>query len=377
MRRAALVILVGGLGAADGTVARAPPTVVTAEAGAEVDTNVQRVETGPGLMTERVGAAVGRFGAKLDHRGKVVRGGYALALSAMSRVVGNAEAASENVTLLVADLRWLRAVGERPVSVGFAITGADAMPLSGGNGARTFRTIGAEGLLVLRGGDERALTIAIGGRSFTYKPERAFDWIGPTASVRLDLTLWQPAGGTRSLELGAFAGAEARAYDSQALASACPDDAPPDPTCFAGTSLPRRDRYQRLGVELTSVGRVVAAINYQLTVTDSNSFGQSLVRHRVGVSATTDLPWKLYGTALATLQIDQYLDGLIVQKDLQNQTFTTLDDENRSSLQLRLAREVSGAWSVETRAAIWRDLGSATDGSFRRALVYVGAMYSR
>ncbi|MEJ7604042.1 MAG: hypothetical protein WKG01_39545 [Kofleriaceae bacterium] len=122
---------------------------------------------------------------------------------------------------------------------------------------------------------------------------------------------------------------------------------------------------------------MIAAAGYQLSVTDSNSFGQSLVRHRVTLSATTDLPWKLYGTALATLQIDQYLDGLIVQKDLQHQEFSSLDDENRSSLQLRLARELTTAWSLETRAAIWRDFGGIMDTAFRRALIYAGVVYSR
>src|SRR5690606_341346 len=110
--------------------------------------------------------------------------------------------------------------------------------------------------------------------------------------------------------------------------------------------------------EVTWIGGVVAAIGYQLTVIDSNSYGQSLVRHRTTVSATRSLPLGLYATLLGTLQIDQYLDGLVLQTDLQRSEFTSLDDENRSSLQLRLGRPVSAAWSLEARAAIWRNLGS-------------------
>jgi hypothetical protein len=358
------------------------PTTVTAEAGAEADSNVQRVDTGPGLMTTRVGAAVGRLGAKVDHRGKAFGGAYVLALSSLARMVGDRDpdVATENVLLIGGDVKFLHAVGKRPVSAGIGMTAFDALPISDPTGARTFINFGADGLLVLRGGEDRTLTIAIGGRAFSYKPDHHFDWVGPAANARLDLMLWQQAGGTRSLELATYAGVEARSYNSTALASACSDEMPPeDPrTCFAGTSLPRRDRYQRAGLELTYVGSIVAAASYQLTVIDSNSFGQSLVRHRVILSATTDLPWKLFGTALATLQYDQYLDGLIVEKDLQNQTFTTLDDENRSSLQLRLARPVTDAWSVETRGALWRDLGYATDNTiFRRALLYFGVIYSK
>ena len=80
---------------------------------------------------------------------------------------------------------------------------------------------------------------------------------------------------------------------------------------------------------------------------------------------------------LATLQLDQYPDGLVLKKDTQRSEFTSLDDENRSSVQVRIGREVSAAWSIEGRAAIWRDLGGAMETSFRRASLYAGAVYSR
>jgi hypothetical protein len=357
--------------------AHAGPTTVTAEGGAEADTNIERIDSTPG--NERIAGPVGRLGAKLDHRGRLAGGGYAMQVSGIARVVTTPEAADESTALTIADLRWLRPVGERQVSAGFAVSGADASPLAGGVGSRTFRSLGADALLVMRGGEGKIFLLGFGGRAFTYKPDRDFDWRGPSATARLDLSLWEAAAGTRSLELAAYAGFEARAYDSTAAANACPEDAmPEDPrVCPAGTSLPRRDRYHRLGIELTWIGAVVAAAGYQLSVTDSNSFGQSLVRHRFLLSATRELPGRIYGTFLATLQFDQYLDGLIVQEDLQNQTFTTLDDENRSSLQLRLARPLTKTWSLESRTAIWRDLDGNSESTFRRAIVYLGAMYSR
>jgi hypothetical protein len=365
-------------------------TTVSAEGGVEADSNVQRVDTGPGLDTHAVAAAVMRIGARLDHSAKLWGGAYVLAVAALSRVVGpELESGSavgrdalavENVTFFSGDLRWVHPVGERSISTGIGLTFADAVPLSDAIGSRTFRTLGADGLLVMRGGGDPSepramLTLAAGGRSFTYKPDHAFDWYGPSASARLDVTLWQHPDRIRSLELVAILGAEARSYNSNALASACPKGAPPDPSCSAGTSIPRRDRYQRAGVELTWTGSFVAAAGYQATLVDSNSYGQSVVRHRATLSATKDLPWQLYGTALATLQLDQYLDGLVVAKDLQNQTFSSIEDENRSSLQLRLARAVTAAWSVESRAAIWRDFGDDMT-SFRRELFYVGAIYN-
>jgi hypothetical protein len=142
--------------------------------------------------------------------------------------------------------------------------------------------------------------------------------------------------------------------------------------CRMPTSLLRRDRFERAGVELTWVGRQVAAIGYQLTVVDSNSYGQSFVRHRVTASVTTTLPGDLYASVLGVLQIDRYLDVLIVDSNPLHAEYTSIDDENRSTLQVRLARKVSTSWSVEARAAAWRNIGSQDE--FRRALVYGGVI---
>lgn len=372
MRRVALLTLCMGSGA------HAGPWLVTGEAGAELDSNVQRVETGPGLDTEEIAAWVMRFGARVDHKGKGADGTYAFDLSDLTRVVANGDVSVENVSVLGGNLRWLHRLGDRPVLLGLATTATDAVPLSDPIGARTFRNLGADAVLAMRHEDEHELTLTFGVRDFVYKPDHDFDWRGPAANARLGLMLWQPAAKTRSLELVTTIGFENRAFDAVALINACPPDAPPNPMCTAPTDITRRDRYQRIGTELTWVGRQVAALGYQITIIDSNSFGQSLARHRIMLSGTTQLPGEVFGTLLAILQIDQYLDGLIVRRDLQNQEFTNVEDENRSSLQLRLARKLGGQWAVEGRAAIWRNvLGSSTQLDFERELVYLGLVYGK
>src|SRR5205814_7650986 len=125
--------------------------------------------------------------------------------------------------------------------------------------------------------------------------------------------------------------------------------------CKGLGSAMRADRFQRASMDLTWTGDVVATAGYQLTVVDSNSYAQSLIRHRVIASVTAELADKLFGSATVTLQLDQYPDGLVVEKDDQHIETTTLEDENRSSLQVRLARALSAAWSLEARAAVWRD----------------------
>ena len=101
------------------------------------------------------------------------------------------------------------------------------------------------------------------------------------------------------------------------------------------------------------------------------------MRNRVQASGTTTLAG-FYVTLLGVLQIDRYLDGLVVQRDPLHAEFTNIEDENRSSLQVRVARKLSSEWSLEARAAAWRNIGGGTmELSFHRDLVYFGAIYSR
>jgi len=375
MRRAVLPAAVGVLGMWGN--ASAEPWTVTIEGGAEADSNVERLETIPGVAASaRIAAPVGRAGARIDHKDHLLGGTYVLGLSGLARMVASADAKDENVMLYAGQLRWMHPLDAQPIAAGISLTAADALAITGGIGARTFRNLGADGVLALGAGDARRLTLALGGRDFRYKPNRVFDWAGLSANARLDVMLWQAASKTESLELATTLGFESRTYSSAALTNICAPGAPPAEGCSAGTSLTRRDRYQRANVELNWTGDVVVTTGYQVTVIDSNSYGQSLIRHRVMAAATAELPGKLFGTITATLQIDQYPDGVLVEKDVQHQEFTNLEDENRSSLQLRVARELSATWSLEARAAIWRDFGNADTATFRRELIYTGVIYA-
>jgi hypothetical protein len=373
MRRAALPAI-GILGLA--RIAGAEPWTVTMESGAEADSNVERVD---GTLP-RIAAPTCRAGARIDDSDHLLGGSYVLRLSGLARMVAisktDTAGMTENVMLVSGESRWLHPIGSRPVAAGIHLTAADAFSLTGGTGARTFRNLGADAVLAL-GREDHHLTLELGGRDFSYKPEHMFDWRGPVANARLDVTLWQTSGKTKSLDLATTLGFEARDYGSHALANCAPDD-PNAQLCTVETALHRRDRYQRAGVELNWTGHVVATGGYQATVISSNSVGQSLVRQRISGSVTLELPGQIFGTVTATLQLDQYPDGILLEhgKDLQHQEFTNLEDENRSSLQILLTRALSTAWSVEARGAAWRDFASTGDASFRRELIYAGVIYS-
>jgi hypothetical protein len=346
------------------------------EGGAEGDTNVKQTESIAGEANERIAAPVARAGARIDHRDTLLGGTYVLGLSGLARVVADTRARAENVVLYAGDARWVHGLDGRPIAIGARLTYADAVGIAGEIGSRSFRYGGGDAVLVLGGGDDRHLTLAIGERALTYKPPPTFTWHGPVVNARLDLGLWQSQGKTRSLDLATTLGFEARTYDRMALRDDCPSDAPPAQECSALTTLIRRDRFQRAGLELDWTSSVVVTVGYQLTAIDSNSYGQSLFRHRMTASATTELFDKLFATVSATLQIDQYPDGVLVEKAAL-QEVTTIEDENRSSLQIRLARELTATWSLEARGAVWREFGNAETAAFRRELFYTGVIYAR
>jgi hypothetical protein len=363
------------LGVIAGT-ASAGPWRGQIEAGGEIDTNVQRVETGPALDTATAKAPLVRAGGRVERAGRRGANVFALTASGSLRRSLDRGITTEDTALLGVDARWLRALGERPASAGLRAVYADALPLSGVEGTRTFRSLTGEGLLVLRREEGDQITLLAGARSLTYKPDHDFDWVGPTAGVRFDRTLWTSEDDTRTVELDADYRVERRAYDGAAFANRCEPGAEPTPMCFAPTASRRADLYHVASVEATYTGDRVLSAGYQLTYVDSNSYGQSLVRHRVTLSATSELPAGFIGTATITGQLDQYLDTLILARDVQSVSFTALDDDNRSSLQLRAAHPVGDSLSVEGRAAFWTDLSGPDDVKFRRLLLYAGVVWA-
>src|SRR5882757_4087052 len=134
MRRAALmVVALGILGTTRS--ARAEPWTVMMESGAEADSNVERVETGGGLTTERIAAPVWRGAARIDHNDHVLGGAYALGVSGLARMVASSRTKPENVMLYSGEARWLRAIESRPIAAGIGITATDALAITGGTGA--------------------------------------------------------------------------------------------------------------------------------------------------------------------------------------------------------------------------------------------------
>ncbi|HEX3760573.1 MAG TPA: hypothetical protein VHW23_17785, partial [Kofleriaceae bacterium] len=157
MRRAALPAL-GILGLA--RIAAADPWTVRMESGAEADSNVNRSEDTP------VGAGVGRLGARIAYRDQVLGGTYVVDVSGLGRMVASDQARDESVMLYVAELRWLYPLRGTSVASGVHLTTADSFGVLVPTGARTYRNLGGDALVMLGHGEDHHLMLGVGWRDF-------------------------------------------------------------------------------------------------------------------------------------------------------------------------------------------------------------------
>src|SRR3954465_10228455 len=181
MRRAALAAI-GILGVAG--IASADPWTVRMEPGAEAAPTVARTEATP------VAAAAGRLGARIKYRDELLGGVYLVDVSGLARMVARDSKQDESVMLNVGELRWLHPIGASAAAAGVQLDVADSFGVLSSVGARTYRSLGGDGVVPPGHGEDYHLVLGVGARAFTYKPDDHFNWNGPVASARLDAWLW-------------------------------------------------------------------------------------------------------------------------------------------------------------------------------------------
>lgn len=345
--------------------AEEPDWTLKLEAGSEVDTNVHRAPSG----SDVVAAPDGRLGIRYDVSGHAGDAGR-FAFDAVGAVKGFAggDASSEDVGVAAADLRfdWL---------VGALVPGVRASyyeAFGAADNALALRTVDAAAALGLAAGDLR-VGAAAGWRFFSYKPDGAFDFDGPHAGLSVGQR-FHSDDASRQLSWGAAYSAGVRRYSSPALANFCPPDMPIAPSCLAVTARSRSDLFHDLAADVTYTSTFILGLRLGLQVNDSNSFAQSLVRGRGELSATVELPGDFVVTAKLVLQVDAYVDGLLLGGDVG--TFTTIEDEARNALIVHVTRDLSDAWTLEARFAAYQNAFAADAIAYSRQTGYIGLIYA-
>ncbi len=381
---------VGGVGRP--AIAEPPAVSLSLEAGSEYDSNPLRLELVGDNELQVTGSPLFRVGARSRVSWRP-REGHRLGVRAFAgaKWFTDEPARDENVAILQANARYDVAVARRQalISVRFDNYQADGFDLGGGGlDTRTFSSRDGSLAVTLVGPDAHRATAHVGVRVFRYNPDADFDWIGDHYGVDYSTTLWSEEEtdidvdvalddevGPASVDIRAGYRLERRDFAGNAFANGCGADPSPAPECFVPTSLGRADLQHSAYAEVAYTGQRLYSARYEVQVADSNSFGQSLVRHRWEVAVTSELVWDVYVTARGFVRYNVFLDPLLLARDVQNNTFVSIDDENRNGLVLHATRDIGDDWMAEARYSLYSNEFASRDVSFRRQTAYAGLVY--
>jgi hypothetical protein len=373
-------------------------TAIKLEAGSEYDSNASRESSQDGSLTHDP-AAVGRIGGRVELAWHpAARQSLRLdTLLAAKKYVGvdssSLMPSNEDIAVISADARWDITSSTRPLAFGLRASYYDALYKPGVDPSmhsidHDFRTgdvvtalalvapvdsrLPASGLAVAAHSEQRAILTA-GWRAFEFKPDHSYSFQGEHAGIAYRRS-FQPRDPGPTYDVAVDYSAHHRFYEGSAFANICPAGQPLGGNCLLSTGVDRVDLLHIAGVELGYTGERIITLRYELAVDDSNSFGQSFVRHRVELSATTELPfWSLILTARGVLQLTQFLDPVLLTRDI---GVLTIDEENRNALIVHLARDFGPRWTAEMKLAFYANEFATQELQYRRITGYLGLIYA-
>jgi hypothetical protein len=179
-----------------------------------------------------------------------------------------------------------------------------------------------------------ALRVRVGAHRFVYRPDAQANFGGPEVGFLGRYRFNRRHALTVSSEYGS------RNYRVQAR----------PPSGREGSSLGRRkDGALSAGVGYTYRGPAALGLTYTFQEVSSNSFGETVLRHRLSGSAGVRLPWRLMLLAQGTLGLSHYPDGIFLSPEI----ILVEEDEGQNSLSLKLARPLSEHLDVELSYAVY------------------------
>lgn len=201
------------------------------------------------------------------------------------------------------------------------------------------------------------LRLELAARRFLYRPRFAASWWGPdgvlTARLRVD----------RRHTLAFFGQYNPRTYNASAT---------PAPRSPAPLTVARADAVLGAGASWSYRGGFRLTVSYAYLDQTSNSWGETIRRHRFSVTGGVQLPWKLTALATGVLQLASYPDGVYLSPDL-----TVMeDDDYGSSVTAKLVRPLGDHVDLELRYAFFYNQMPANHFTFARHVASVGVAVS-
>ena len=187
-----------------------------------------------------------------------------------------------------------------------------------------------------------------GWRYFAFKPDPDASSHGPVAGLEARLAL----GETVLASLGYTY--SRRLFDTRRF----------EATDRLGTLRPdavelREDDFHGLSMGLVWRGPLIVEGTYRFGLNASNSYGQRLVRHGVELTLTAPLVLGAFVSAHGELQRTNYEDPIVIDANF------NIDEDNRNSLIVSLARPLFERWEVEARYSLYTQEFGAADGGGR------------
>ena len=342
-RSALLVLIVLALSAAAQARTRLGATL---ELGPELDSNATRVETESG-SSARVMSALTRFVAsgRLQLRAWD-RHAFALSYGGAGKLFHDGDAREADELLHHADLSWAWA---SPVGV-LTLAGSYYEAFQR-QSLWDFRAGQGVARLVTQLGSHLRPWVELGYRGLAWKPIEDYRFDGFVGGLGLRALLSSGAGPDAvEWELTLAYQAALRHFALEAAGvpvRTCGSD-----ECLDGKGIDRQDLNHLLRLEVVYLGHAEARFWYSAELNQSNSYGETYARHVVGLKYTTPLVWSLFMTIKAVLQVNQLSDPF-VKSAVANQNPQSTDDENRSRLELQLARDVTAWLSIYVRYGLY------------------------
>lgn len=226
-----------------------------------------------------------------------------------------------------------------------------------------------------RRGAERDYTDLVGGAVLDFLPSASVDVRAQVSAHRFlfynrfAYSFWGPDGTltaryriNRRHSVSLFGSFNARTYNGDARARPGPEGAEPPP------AMVREDNVFGGGVSYSFRGPFHFTFSYSYFDQASNSFGESVQRHRLNATAGVRLPWELTLLASVTWQPAVFPEGVYLSPDL-----TVLEeDENVSSLTLKLVRPLSKYFDLDVRYAGFLGFLPQNEFLYLRHVVSVG-----
>ncbi|MDY7226665.1 hypothetical protein [Hyalangium rubrum] len=220
-------------------------------------------------------------------------------------------------------------------------------------GSRDYSDLGAGAFLEYAPEVRLALRVRAGAHRFVYRPDGRANFGGPEGGFLGRYRF------NRRHALSVFGDYGARRYGVEARL----------PPGREGPSLGRRqDGALSAGAGYTYRGAWALGLTYTYQEVSSNSFGETVLRHRLSGSAGLRLPWRLTLLAQGAVGLSRYPDGIYLSPEI----ILVEEDEGQNSLSLKLARPVNEHMDVELSYGLYSTTLQRNELSYFRQVVGLG-----